>query len=195
MSRRRCERSVILSDAFLAEPRIWRARNRPAFLRTNCSAFRARPLKSAHSDGGTSSLFGLAPCGACPARGITVAAVRSYRTFSPLLRRRCERFVIPSDALFERRIWASREASRGLPCKTHVSLASSEAFTTAAGRYVFCGTFRPPGLNPASRTLSGTLLCGVRTFLPAHSRKSRSSLCSCQNGRGGRPVRLPTSVL
>jgi hypothetical protein len=41
-----------------------------------------------------------------------------------------------------------------------------------AGRYVFCGTFRRTGLNPASRTLSGTLLCGVRTFLPAHSRKS-----------------------
>ena len=36
----------------------------------------------------------------------------------------------------------------------------------AARRYVFCGTFRRPGLNPASRTLSGTLLCGVRTFLP-----------------------------
>ena len=27
-------------------------------------------------------------------------------------------------------------------------------------------------LIPPSRTLSGTLLCGVRTFLPAHSRKS-----------------------
>ena len=31
-----------------------------------------------------SSLFGLAPCGVCPARAITGAAVRSYRTFSPL---------------------------------------------------------------------------------------------------------------
>jgi len=30
------------------------------------------------------SLFGLAPCGVCPARCITAAAVRSYRTFSPL---------------------------------------------------------------------------------------------------------------
>jgi hypothetical protein len=37
--------------------------------------------------------------------------------------------------------------------------------TTTTGRYVFCGTFRRPGLNPASRTLSGTLLYGVRTFL------------------------------
>ena len=31
-----------------------------------------------------SSLFGLAPCGVCHARCITAAAVRSYRTFSPL---------------------------------------------------------------------------------------------------------------
>jgi hypothetical protein len=35
---------------------------------------------------GTSSLFGLAPCGVCPARHITAAAVRSSRTFSPLPR-------------------------------------------------------------------------------------------------------------
>ena len=33
---------------------------------------------------GNPSLFGLAPCGVCPARRITGAAVRSYRTFSPL---------------------------------------------------------------------------------------------------------------
>src|ERR1700733_1979247 len=39
---------------------------------------------TAKSDGGASSLFGLAPCGVCPARSITAAAVRSYRTFSPL---------------------------------------------------------------------------------------------------------------
>jgi hypothetical protein len=36
-------------------------------------------------------------------------------------------------------------------------------------RYVFCGTCREPALKPAPRTLSGTLLCGVRTFLqPPH---------------------------
>src|ERR1700686_234066 len=33
-------------------------------------------------------LFGLAPCVVCPARGIAAAAVRSYRTFSPLPRSR-----------------------------------------------------------------------------------------------------------
>src|SRR5579872_2843611 len=48
----------------------------------------------AYSDGGTSFLFGLAPCGVCHARAITGAAVRSYRTFSPLPRRRRRGFVI-----------------------------------------------------------------------------------------------------
>jgi hypothetical protein len=43
-------------------------------------------------------------------------------------------------------------------------------------RYIFCGTFRQPTLTPASRTLSGTLLCGVRTFLPHHlTRQERPS--------------------
>jgi len=34
------------------------------------------------------SLFGLAPCGVYPAPGVTAGAVRSYRTISPLPRRR-----------------------------------------------------------------------------------------------------------
>src|SRR5208283_2065863 len=38
-----------------------------------------------------------------------------------------------------------------------------------------------------SRTLSGTLLCGVRTFLPAHSRKSRG--CDALARMGGAAVR------
>ena len=38
-------------------------------------------------------------------------------------------------------------------------------YPACAGRYVFCGTFRQRRLNGAARTLSGTLLCGVRTFL------------------------------
>jgi hypothetical protein len=87
------------------------------------------------------SLFGLAPCGVCPARGITVAAVRSYRTFSPLPR-------------------ASLRRTR---------------------RYVFCGTFRRANLNPPSRTLSGTLLCGVRTFLPHRPKAAPATVRSgCQ---------------
>src|SRR5579875_1001461 len=35
-----------------------------------------------------------------------------------------------------------------------------------AWRYVLCGTGRPRAFTPGSRTLSGTLPFGVRTFLP-----------------------------
>ncbi len=48
------------------------------------------------------------------------------------------------------------------------SSISLEAFPKGCSmqwRYVFCGTRRPRALTPASRTLSGTLPCGVRTFL------------------------------
>ena len=37
---------------------------------------------------------------------------------------------------------------------------------TNLGRYVLCCTSRPAALKRPSRTLSGTLPCGVRTFLP-----------------------------
>src|SRR5579864_5382915 len=43
------------------------------------------------------------------------------------------------------------------------------------GRYVLCCTSRPDGLNHPSRTLSGTLPCGVRTFLPRPFGRQRSS--------------------
>src|SRR5450432_3238923 len=87
----------------------------------------------AHSYTGTSSLFGLAPCGVCPARSITAAAVRSYRTFSPLPRR-CRQGGMFSVALSVE--W-SHLCKRGAP----------------------------------SRTLSGTLPCGVRTFLPPYDER------------------------
>jgi hypothetical protein len=40
--------------------------------------------KRTSRNSGASFLFGLAPCVVCPARCIAAAAVRSYRTFSPL---------------------------------------------------------------------------------------------------------------
>ena len=60
--------------------------------------------------------------------------------------------------------------------------ATLEPLTTTARRYVFCGTFRKPGLTPAPRTLSGTLLCGVRTFLPCPPRRGTGAAVrpSCQ---------------
>ncbi len=66
----------------------------------------------------------------------------------------------------------------GLPCPLHYCDGGAllpHLFTLTSalqpGRYVFCGTFRRPGLSSASRTLSGTLLCGVRTFLPSHDER------------------------
>src|ERR1700722_9187302 len=74
----------------------------------------------------------------------------------------------------------------GLPCHSHYWLRGALlphlfTLTTAWGsllghisipkgcptqwRYILCGTSRPRALTPASRTLSGTLPCGVRTFL------------------------------
>jgi len=64
----------------------------------------------------------------------------------------------------------------GLPCPAHYCDGGAllpHLFTLTwalrPGRYVFCGTFRrtipPVKARGPSRTLSGTLLCGVRTFL------------------------------
>ncbi len=60
----------------------------------------------------------------------------------------------------------------GLPCPVHYCPGGAllpHLFTLTSSlrsrRYVFCGTFRRTRLNAPSRTLSGTLLCGVRTFL------------------------------
>ena len=64
----------------------------------------------------------------------------------------------------------------GLPCPPHYCGGGAllpHLFTLTRalrpGRYIFCGTFRrtipPLQARGPSRTLSGTLLCGVRTFL------------------------------
>jgi hypothetical protein len=45
------------------------------------------------------SLFGLAPCGVYPASGVTVGAVRSYRTFHPYRGKRVSRGGMFSVAL------------------------------------------------------------------------------------------------
>ncbi len=52
-------------------------------------------------------------------------------------------------------------------------------------RYLFCGTGRPRTLKSASRTLSGTPPCGVRTFL------SRLTPARAKASGSDRPVPLP----
>jgi hypothetical protein len=68
----------------------------------------------------------------------------------------------------------------GLPCPLHCWSGGALlphlftlTSTSPSRRYVFCGTSRQPVLKPASRTLSGTLLCGVRTFLSPHPERRR----------------------
>ncbi len=43
-------------------------------------------------------------------------------------------------------------------------------------RFLLCCTCRPDGFNHPSRTLSGTLPCGVRTFLPRQTFRSQSKI-------------------
>ena len=96
------------------------------------------------------SLFGLAPCGVCHASRITARPVRSYRTFSPL----------PQLQL--------KGSATACACFALAPGSSRTALTVRSPgrrRYILCGTFRKVALTPPSRTLSGTLLCGVRTFL------------------------------
>src|SRR5205807_6200971 len=76
----------------------------------------------------------------------------------------------------------------GLPCPPHYCGGGAllpHLFTLTSalppGRYVFCGTFRRADLNPPSRTLSGTLLCGVRTFLSPRPKTLEAAVRSgCQ---------------
>jgi hypothetical protein len=74
----------------------------------------------------------------------------------------------------------------GLPCPLHYWRGGAllpHLFTLTLAllprRYVFCGTCRQPVLKSASRTLSGTLLCGVRTFLFRHSVTKAAVRSSC----------------
>ena len=75
---------LLPQDGHSSGPRITAQLKRPT--RRLWRAEPARARRSLRSEPAP-SLFGLAPCGVCPARSITEAAVRSYRTFSPLPRR------------------------------------------------------------------------------------------------------------
>jgi len=96
-------------------------------------------------------------------------------------------FALPA-ALLPRRC-AFTAPFHPYPAHSRQSILRSKLQPEWAGRYVFCGTFRRTGLNPPSRTLSGTLLCGVRTFL------SPRPALSSEDAESDRPVQLPTKSL
>jgi hypothetical protein len=56
--------------------------------------------------------------------------------------------------------------------RSYRTLSPLPSLLALGRRYVFCCTGRPDALKHPSRTLSGTLPCGVRTFLP------RSTACA-----------------
>ena len=103
------------------------------------------------------------PCRIGPMRNRRLALGPGFPPYLVLLR---VGFTLPPPLLTERCAltapfhpypdWPSRP-------KPFRPIVRVEARTT--GRYVFCGTSRPRTLKPASRTLSGTLPSGVRTFL------------------------------
>jgi len=73
----------------------------------------------------------------------------------------------------------------GLPCPRHYCRGGAllpHLFTLTSAlpprRYILCGTFRPSGLNLTSRTLSGTLPCGVRTFLSSRPKTREATVRS-----------------
>ena len=143
----------MLRDDHSSGPRITARLKRPT--RRWWRAEPARVPGKAEALPGNPSLFGLAPCGVCPARRITASAVRSYRTFSPLPEP-CGPGGMFSVAL-------SVESTH--PCKERKD-------------------------GPPSRTLSGTLLCGVRTFLCFATATVRSSCQPFHYSAGGwrRPI-------
>jgi hypothetical protein len=89
----------------------------------------------------------------------------------------------------------------GLPCRCHCwprGALLPHLFTLTAlarRRYILCGTFRPPALKPAARTLSGTLSCGVRTFLPRHRPRPGRNRCLGPLRRRQRPSGRPLVLL
>jgi hypothetical protein len=118
------------------------------------------------------------------------------------LKRPTRRFDAPSRHVPDRSpdflpIWSC--SVWGLPCPRHYCRGGAllpHLFTLTLAlpprRYVFCGTFRRtvppvPAWGP-SRTLSGTLLCGVRTFLCFATATVRSG-CQPNHYSARRPAR------
>jgi hypothetical protein len=109
--------------------------------------------------------------------------VRSCRTFSPLPHLQlkgsataCACFALApgsSRTALTVRLTRSRTSQAQRACACFALASGSKANWLApftyVRRYILCGTFRKVALTPPSRTLSGTLLCGVRTFLSLRS--------------------------
>jgi hypothetical protein len=127
------------------------------------------------------SLFGLAPCGVLPATSVTRSAVRSYRTFSPLLRTGRVSCVIVRGCGVTRALERSGRTFPPLPRLTRP--AWSGIFSVPLVRRV-----APPGCYPAH--------CpgGVRTFLSRRRSPAHGALLAKPPARGLTPAAVVWSA-
>ena len=107
------------------------------------------------------SLFGFAPGGVYLANAVASAAVRSYRTLSPLLP------------------WACRAPRTLRPAGQRCAASGPEK------RFAFCGTF--PGVAPAGR-YPAPCFRGARTFLHLRWRASTANGHSARLPSSGHPA-------
>ena len=110
-----------------------------------------RPFRLRREAPPIASLFGLAPCGVLPATHLTMSAVRSYRTFSPL-----PAFALRASCFGLR---------RGRPVSNRACHAVTRGSKSRERRRAVCFLCHCPSGCP-DRELPGALPCGVRTFLP-----------------------------
>src|SRR5664279_2504346 len=64
-------------------------------------------------------------------------------------------------------------------------------YPDCSGRYIFCGTFRKRPLKAAPRTLSGTPLCGVRTFLSQPAQPGQTQRSQAGSDRPAQQLTRP----
>jgi len=98
-----------------------------------------RPTRASSGAGHTSALFGLAPGGVCRAPSVTLGAVVSYTTFSPLPRRRRGGIFSVALSVEEGSLPPPPRFSRGtLPCgvRTFLPLALSSLIASEATIYL-----------------------------------------------------------
>lgn len=69
---------------------------------------------------------------------------------------------------------------RGGALLPHLFTLTRKSLATLFGRYLLCGTSRLAALTLQSRTLSGTLPCGVRTFLPRKTARKPDAAAAVQ---------------
>jgi hypothetical protein len=140
-----------------------------------------RKLRTGRSD--SASLFGLAPCGVLPATRVATGAVRSYRTFSPLL-------------AFARPTPLTRAPAQQAPdplVEPAAPKSGKRSQTDEGGRYIFCATFlrvTPTGRYPAHCPAE----FGLSSRLRALQALRRSKLASRSVRLGALPRRTARSA-